>query len=760
MEGLEAVASVLAVIQLSTKVASLCAQYYSAVKNAKSDIEGLQGELGYLKITLEGARQLLESPNGESLRTMQYLRDGLDCCSSRLKELETRLEKALNHRSRRRVLRRFGLSSLEWPFESNEVNGITETLKRFRDALSAALQVDQTEQILDINQKSVLSKLPIAKDASFDSHADEHEARCHPETRVKLRQDIMDWAGDPQGECIFWLNGMEGTGKSTISRTVAQSFAAQGDLGGSFFFKRGEQDRGGAALLFTTLAAQLAAKEPVLAGHIRAAIDADPTIITGKALREQFEKLILKPMEKLKGNTGDAKKMVLVIDALDECERDDDIRVIIHLLSHATTLSSVQLKAFLTSRPELPIRLGFSDIKGKYQDLVLHEIPKPIIEHDIAAFLAFELARIRNDYNARFPTGRQLPPDWPGPQTVHALAQMAVPLFIFAATVCRFIQEPGCNPRRQLDKVLQYQSRAYQSETDKLDATYRPVLDRLLVGSKTPKSSLVDEFRIVVGSIVLLAEPLTIRSLACLLDVPEDIVVHRLELLHSVINVPTSVEAPVRIFHLSFRDFLVDPDKRDTNPFWVDEKASHERIATSCIELLDRHLKEDICDLRMPGAARADVKLAVVHLRLPAEVRWNACLETLEGHSSLVNSVAWSHDASRLASASNDKTVKIWDPATGQCIATLEGHSDWVNSVAWSYDASRLASASNDKAVKIWDPATGQCVATLEGHSDLVNSVAWSHDASRLASASDDEKVKIWDPATDQCVATLALLIY
>ena len=77
-------------------------------------------------------------------------------------------------------------------------------------------------------------------------------------------------------------------------------------------------------------------------------------------------------------------------------------------------------------------------------------------------------------------------------------------------------------------------------------------------------------------------------------------------------------------------------------------------------------------------------------------------------------SVAWSHDASRLASASYDKTVKIWDPATGQCISTLEGHSDSVKSVAWSHDASRLASASDDKTVKIWDPATGQCISTLE----------------------------------------------
>jgi len=93
---------------------------------------------------------------------------------------------------------------------------------------------------------------------------------------------------------------------------------------------------------------------------------------------------------------------------------------------------------------------------------------------------------------------------------------------------------------------------------------------------------------------------------------------------------------------------------------------------------------------------------------------WSACLQTLEGHSGPVTSVAWSHNATRLVSASNDYTVKIWDPATGQCVSTFEDHSGWVTSVAWSHDATRLASASNDWTVKIWDPATGQCVSTLE----------------------------------------------
>lgn len=122
---------------------------------------------------------------------------------------------------------------------------------------------------------------------------------------------------------------------------------------------------------------------------------------------------------------------------------------------------------------------------------------------------------------------------------------------------------------------------------------------------------------------------------------------------------------------------------------------------------------------------------------------------TYHGHVLPVYAIAWSPDGKRIASASNDGTVHVWDAATGQRFFRYHGHRGSVNAVAWSPNGSYIASASSDTTVQIWDALqTGEGSASLytyRGHSGNMRSLAWSADNKRIASGGDDKTVQVWD---------------
>jgi hypothetical protein len=476
--------------------------------------------------------------------------------------------------------------------------------------------------------------LPYAVEAPFDSYHRRHEPTCLDDTRVDLLREIYNWADEQDERYIFWLSGLAGTGKSTIARTVAREYSERKRLGASFFFSRGSGDVGHAGKFVTTIARQLATRSSSLRGYISEAVSGCNQIAS-QGLREQWNQLISRPLSQSLTQLSTSSiqsSFIIVIDALDECEGDDDIRLILQLLSEANSSVTTRPRIFITSRPETPVRNSFRKMQGIiHRDLVLHNVSEASVNHDITVFFNEKFKEMRDEFE-------DLPAGWPGDDKIQYLVQRADGLFIYAATVCRFIKgDEQWLPQDLLDLLIPGDDSSQSPNLDQdvpskpptweLDIMYTRILERSINRAQDgpDKSRLLQAFKQVVGSIAILIEPLSAVALAKLLNVRTEAVNLRVRNLHSVLNVPRSEKNPIRLLHPSFRDFLLDKDRGVDSNIWVDGTQAHRTLADSCIQLMSISLRQDICGMDAPGVLIASVESSRVEQCLPPEVQY-ACL--------------------------------------------------------------------------------------------------------------------------------------
>ncbi|KAF5856262.1 hypothetical protein ETB97_007641 [Aspergillus alliaceus] len=489
---------------------------------------------------------------------------------------------------------------------------LVKDIRELADGVSELRNSQRATQecVQKIDRRILMESLRPIEEASFDSHMNEGDGPCLPGTRQELLSEIDVWAKSLSAKCIFWLEGMAGTGKSTISRTVSASLQAHGTLAASFFFRRGAGDQADAKRLFSTIAWQLAMTFPGLASIIRQTIEKYPNI-AAKPIGQQFDKLLLQPLRDLKQSIHQQRCLVIVIDALDECDEDKHIMDILQLLPKVKGCQSINLRFFLTSRPELPSFYGSRQIpEDDRQELILHKIPEQVVARDIALFLNHKFARIRKN--------RRLGEEWPGKDKIETLTQVAIPLFILAATICRFLGDLKWSPTVRLNEFLRDPAIRSASE---MNRTYLPILNQLLTNpNEVDSNKLREEFHGIIGVIILLATPLSVNALATLIDRKEEIILARVESFRSVLSVPDDPSFPIRTLHQSFRDFLLNT----TSLYRIDKTATHRKIGFCCLRIMQTRLKRNICNLSSYGSERMGVDSKQIAQSLSPELQY-AC---------------------------------------------------------------------------------------------------------------------------------------
>lgn len=516
---------------------------------------------------------------------------------------------------------------------SRKLEELSENARESFKPMHRLLSVTESEGILqEIAELRNDSKydLPIVPSALYSSAEDQHIQPCQQGTRVSIRNQIMAWANDINRETLFWVYGPAGTGKSTISRSIAQSLADTGLLGASYFFKREKEGRNSASRFFPTIASQLIATVPTFKRSLRESLEKPGNIgLETKALREQFKTLILTPLSQVFTDASQPiLNRVIVIDALDECEDGGDIRIIFDLLSQLQELSTVRLGVFLTSRFAYPIVGAFRSLQRKqisYRSLSLLEDFSEETKADISTFLVERFATIK--------TNNEITEDpWPDPKDLDHLITLATnpsPLFIYAAILCRFVDDGTGkkNPIKRLERWL----KDCDSNTSQLNQIYVPILQDLFGTVENEKSSdgLDSEEKSqllrILGSIILLPTPLPAPALAALLDMDESSVNHWLRNLHAVLNIPGDREAPVEILHKSFSDFLLGQEGTGTAEFRVNTEELHAVLASKCIQRMENGLSKDICSVRDPGKPRYEIDKAIIASHIPPDLEY-ACL--------------------------------------------------------------------------------------------------------------------------------------
>ncbi|KAF5314312.1 hypothetical protein D9619_011750 [Psilocybe cf. subviscida] len=342
-----------------------------------------------------------------------------------------------------------------------------------------SIQVDQ-RQIYPQIQKSAMDRLQeVVAHTAFHNSGDAFDRpKCHPNTRIAVRDRIESWALhiDPEttDASILWLSGAAGAGKSAIAQTLAEDLHSRGLLVASFFFGRSDPTRNHARSLVPTIVYQLYSLLPPQAqSRILAIIDRDPLIFT-KSLLAQFQALIMDPLKPL-FDKGLWTRHLIIIDGLDEYLDRDMQRNVLLMLSASVCQFHAPFVFLLACRPEHDIQAVFSsrEFFPIHTRLFLDDTYLP--DRDIELFLRDQVEECRTTH----PFRHMIPPNWPSDDSVQKITTKSSGQFIYASVVAKYVKSSRHRPHHRLDVVLSLQPASRDLPFSELDALYTHIFSNV-----------------------------------------------------------------------------------------------------------------------------------------------------------------------------------------------------------------------------------------------------------------------------------------
>ncbi|KAG9101775.1 hypothetical protein FS749_003464 [Ceratobasidium sp. UAMH 11750] len=411
-----------------------------------------------------------------------------------------------------------------------------------------------------------LGKLPNAPTAMYRSTESGNLRRvgCTPNTRVDVLAQLQDWTCNPTSEKVYWLNGMAGTGKTTIAYSLCEHLQQRRQLGASFFCTRQLPECRNVNRIVPSISYQLSLFSLPFRYALSSLLEHNKDI-HNQPLPDQFEQLVVVPLRQVADTF--APDVTIVIDALDECEDKDGLdRMLEALLLHASNLC---VRFFVTSRPDPKIldQMRNREDGGRRSELRLHELEHMVVQQDVTTYLKHKLKRVKlSDAD------------------MNVLVERSGVLFIYAATVVRYLEYDNFARSRQRLKMVLGSSSTTSSGADKdLNILYGTILDAAFDDNELGDSERA-EMELILRHVVCAQEPLSVEVIASLLEFDGiDTVQAALRPLLSVLNV-SDTSGVVTTLHESFPNYLLN--RRRSGRYYCDARQHNALMARLCFGLI------------------------------------------------------------------------------------------------------------------------------------------------------------------------------